>query len=269
MHYLISLQYKITRNIAKSFKNLILSNTKVAVSKIFNRGFEKVQYFPVDKYKVVYVINSKAACSSIKKGLIELLEGESFKNNHYSEIHKYSKMKGYIVTNLNKRTSEYFFFSFVRNPFKRLVSLYINKFLDSEKITMSGFFEYEKYFGGYLLTQPMSFEKFIKTVCEIPDSLSERHFSSQKYLFKQSKKYPDFVGKIEDLENDTQTLINETGIPLKLGVSNSSSNYNYYDFYTLELLELVNIRYKLDIDTFCYDDDYLDIKKYLTQKQDA
>jgi hypothetical protein len=59
MHYLISLQYKIIRNIAKSFKNLILSYTKFIVAKTLNKGFEKVQYFPVDKYKVVYVINSK------------------------------------------------------------------------------------------------------------------------------------------------------------------------------------------------------------------
>ena len=267
MYHLISLQYKIIRNIAKSFKNLIFSYAKLIISKITNKGFEKAVYFPVDKYKVVYIINSKVACSSIKKGLIELLEGESFKNNHYSEIHKYTKQKGYVVNNFNKDISEYFFFSFVRNPFKRIVSLYLNKFLDSEKITNSGYFQYEKYFGGFLLTQPMSFEKFIKTICKIPDSISERHFSSQKYILEQSKRYPDFVGKIENLDNDIQILRDKTGIPLQLGFSNSSSNYNYFDFYTLELLELVSIRYKLDIDAFCYQDDYYQIKKYLTEKE--
>jgi len=77
------------------------------------------------------------------------------KDSHYSSIHEVALREGFnsnkLVINGNK-----FIFSFVRNPFRRIVSLYRNKFLDLHNIHQTEG-EYKTYLGG-LFKQSDSFK---------------------------------------------------------------------------------------------------------------
>lgn len=233
---------------------------------VFNVDFEPVTYFSLNNKSIVYVINSKAACSSIKRALMNSDNYSEFKETHYSQIHKLAIERGFQKKMLSKEEKEYFFFSFVRNPFSRIVSLFINKFEDHQKISKAGYFEYEKHFGG-LIKQSYSFEKFVNVICTIPDKMAERHFISQSYYLQNSCKKIDFIGKIESFSDDYKVLSQKTGISEYVSFSNKSKGYNYMDYYDLKTLELVNQRYKEDIKEFGYEKDYELIKEYLLKKE--
>lgn len=252
----------ITKNI--ELISLILSNsTKKTqnILKVVNPFYrtEKLEYFVLADRKLVYLVNSKAACSSIKKSLLGAANND-FNDNNYGEIHKESKKLGFVVNNINNNQKVFYGFTFVRNPFERLVSLYINKFEDIEKIEKIGF-EYAKYLGG-IFDENISFSTFIDVVSTIPDRLSERHFISQHYLISNSALDMDFIGKMESINDDYQLVAQKYGLP-SLPHKNKSASYEYKSYYTKELLEKVYHRYEKDILNFGYKDLYLQLLEEL------
>jgi len=86
----------------------------------------------------------------------------------------------HLVRSLNKKQLSYFLFTFVRDPYDRILSCYINKFLQYKER-----FIYEDYLMGYLKEND-SFEDFVRKVAVIPDTLSDEHFRSQySILYKK------------------------------------------------------------------------------------
>lgn len=96
----------------------------------------------------------------------------------------------------------YFTFAFVRNPYRRLLSFY-------------------KYLG---YASVISLDGFIDKV--VPEKLETKDFfflSQYDYLYEQEKLLVDFVGKLENIEQDIQTIFSRAGIKkLKLPHVNRS-----------------------------------------------
>jgi hypothetical protein len=207
-----------------------------------------------DKSKIVYLVNSKVACTSIKQAILEKNIGVKNYTN-YSKVHEKALELGFCKTSMENYKC-YYSFTFVRNPFSRIVSLYVNKFLDKDKIAKVGF-EYENYLGG-IFHQDMSFLDFISIIANIPDKISEKHFMGQAYLIKQVPKL-DYIGKLENIKNDYETLSEKFSLP-ELHHVNKSPKYNYKQYLCKDTIEIIYKRYKNDFRVFDYLDEYHKLK---------
>lgn len=146
-------------------------------------------------------------------------------------------------------------FSFVRNPWARLVSGYNEKMSRPE---LSGerpakrLREIDKRFRA-----GMRFEKFAKLICVLPDNRTEKHFRSQSYFLKhEGQLIPDFVGRLEQIEQDWPVLQETMGVQLQLRHVNKTGGSDYRSYYSdTGIRDWVANRYAEDISTFGYEFD--------------
>jgi len=144
---------------------------------------------------------------------------------------------------------EGFFFSYVRDPYARLLSAWLNKF-NSEDINDDNF-EFKNYLGGFL-KRTDSFPVFVMKVFIIPDELSDRHFVSQSYWLSQKNTRPlDYIGRLESIKSSYADLMRRFNLqPLER--FNSSPVYQVHHYYSSLTYALVNRRYGCDFETFSY-----------------
>lgn len=215
-------------------------------------------YSVISDKQLVYLINPKCACSSIKQALNGLDE-----NRHYPNVHILPEVIMKERHKLNAVEKNYFKFTIIRNPFERIVSFYINKFERAVKTDYR--FEYNEYLGG-ILRADMTFSAVIHVIYGIPPCLANNHFRSQCYLVDATGYSLDFIGRLENIEADWQTIAERFDLPT-LPVTNKTPSYDYRDYYDLPTLELVNEYYQEDIQRFGYADSYDEIKAHILAKQ--
>ena len=143
-------------------------------------------------------------------------------------------------------------FSFVRNPWARLVSAY------KEKIN-------EQYTDGKIVGRlskinrrfrlDMPFEEFAELICTLPDKRTEKHFRSQSYFLKQGGRLiPDFVGHLEQINQDWPALEEKMGTRLQLRHLTKTVSSDYSSYYSnAGIRDQVGDRYAEDISTFGYE----------------
>lgn len=177
------------------------------------------------RYRLLYCPIGKVANTSIRKWLMNL-EGikqgyDESKDNVYNSslALKLSLEKTYTLKVL---ADNYYSFAFVRNPFSRLVSSYLNKFIDqkpiplaaaermnkivnSRKFNKSQMYIQKLFKGSKRLKEPITFREFVKYLSETNIDEMDNHWAPQ-YLFLQTWQF-DFIGKFEKLEKDFDTLL--------------------------------------------------------------
>ncbi len=225
-------------------------------------AFEPV-FFRDSKRRVAYLSNSKAACSAISASM---LGREDIPDD-------------YTVFPLRKRycTSQpvtwegWYSFTFVRNPFARLVSCYESKFhtdqTKNRKAMARRSLDFDHYLHGYMKRDP-SFPEFVEQVVSIPWRLDNNHFCSQyrKIVEKDGKPKVDFIGRFENLEEEYKPIQEKYGFaPLK--VYNKSEHGDWRDYYTTDLAKKVYSKYKKDVKYFGYEQDYRDLLAYCREKE--
>ncbi|MDX1804930.1 MAG: sulfotransferase family 2 domain-containing protein [Alcanivorax sp.] len=223
---------------------------------IKDKRTEIPEYVLLKDRKLAYLVNSKAACSSIKKALVDTISTQDIEDDH--SIHAHQAVSEITQRGYSESLSDYYLFSFVRNPFERIVSAYVNKFQDQEKIDSRGF-EFRKYVWG-IFDRHDSFRVFVEKVSVIPDVISDRHFVSQTYLFDQlSGRSPDWVGRMERM-NDDYGRIKEKFALAEMPHFNRSAKYDYRSYYKdREVIDMVRKRYRDDVERFGYDEIYRDL----------
>jgi hypothetical protein len=207
----------------------------------------------VKDYNCIYIVNPKAGTSSIKSFIItELL---NFKGEY--SPHKFEFK---IISNLEiSKANQYFKFTFVRNPWDRIVSCY------NDKVTRyyvqkkdSGIF---RGFSKYKAMSPgMSFDKFVEAICSIPDEKANKHFKSQHSICNfNNKPLFDFVGKLEDIDEDFNKLCLKLKFPsntlphrLKTSDKYKRGKAHYSEFYNKKTIKMIRKRYSEDIELFNY-----------------
>jgi hypothetical protein len=138
---------------------------------------------------------------------------------------------------------DFYKFGFVRNPWARLVSCYIDKFNKNGKLTYKGFRKYH-------WPLPMQFPEFIRTICKIPEEEMEGHFKPQ-YL-KIDPERLDFLGHVETIKEDWAEVRKACPYLPALGHHKKTNHAPFESFYTPELRDLVGEKYKMDIKLFGY-----------------
>ncbi len=222
---------------------------------LYNRFFRNRQYMYfhhknilLEDFKAIYFFIPKVACSTLKKICAESLGYILHKDNIDQNIH----LIDYPYAPLNEiytTYKHYFKFAFVRNPWDRLVSCYLNKIGPS---SIHG------NFSKYGLFYPdMSFENFVKAVAIIPDIVSDEHFRSQaSFLWDiHGEQRVDFIGKLESIDKDFGIVGKRLNMPVdKLPhlMRSRKRKLDYRNYYTNETIALVANRYRKDIELLGY-----------------
>ncbi len=250
----VFLQQPAKKSIYKSFRSALVTNPYTtqfisAAAYVINRNRIKRQYFFVDASQLGYVRIFKSASTSILRELLPLID-HCLKGKTLSDQQLDVLGDDYVRHLIKEKETDYTYFTLVRNPFRRMVSVYLDLF-DGRNT----FFSYQTYFFG-ILKKDMSFSAFIKVIDKLPESLRSPHFASQYQIIKTC----GLAERIQcfRIEKDKE-LLNEflSGYGIKLRHSNAhESTYDYRKFYDLETAKLVYSMHRKDIEFFNYEDDY-------------
>jgi len=227
-------------------KNPLIKNMNRLRDEISKKGMvlkerRNKKLFMVSK-KAIYFNIAKNAMSSIIKNLSENTEALLVEKSN---------------NQIKEEYPHYYKFTFVRNPYDRLVSCYEDKINNEEaEDYLEGIFKgFLKY--GQKFWRKMSFKDFAKNVASIPDKYSDPHFRSQyKYITdKKGDVIVDFIGKIENLEKDYKKVTKKMGIKNSSKLSHkrkSKRKRDWREYYDEETKKLVYRRYKKDFELFGY-----------------
>ncbi len=203
----------------------------------------------VDEYKFIYVEIAKAACSSIKRSLGKAIGASP------ETINGWANGKLPTVNLSDGKYSDYFKFTFVRNPWDRAVSCYENKFNHPDpKSRQKEIFE--KPLAQLLNVKKVTFNDFLSYISSQPDEISGKHFRSQYFSIFDEKgnNMLDFIGQLETINMDFKEVCTIIGINADLMHMLQSRHRRglYQVYYNAASQAIVNKRYKLDIELFQY-----------------
>ncbi len=200
--------------------------------------------------KFIFIHNYKVAGTSITNSL-KKFSSPNFKNPGYFDDIKFlslffSKFRvPQFATHITaselkeqlpeKIFDEYFKFGFVRNPWDWQVSLY------------SYILKIKNHRRHDLVKSMESFDEYI-------DWRVHKGLNLQKdFFYKKDECIVDFIGKMENIEKDFQTICEKVNIVAELLHLNASrKDSNYLKFYSKKSIELVSQAFAEDIKLFGY-----------------
>lgn len=193
-----------------------------------------------NKQNIIFIHIPKAAGTSINNAIYGRTLG------HYSA----AEVQG-VYPRLFERS---FVFSFVRNPWGRLLSAY--RFAKQGRTKFMGMNNPEQ----YQIPEFESFEKFIFEWLEIQD-ISKLDFVFRPQhpflLNEQGQIIVDFIGQVEQMEVDWRTVESMTGKALSISHSNRTSDplfQSFHDAYiSNEMIDSVAKIYSKDIKLLGYE----------------
>ena len=193
-----------------------------------------------DMNRMIYFINPKCACTSIKAFLAATdptLDVDSTmigQDGAFGKVDRIEDVSPY---------PDYFKFTFVRNPWDRLVSCYLEKVIGQRRWT--------DVFGP-----TPSFADFVHVAHSIPDEEADIHYRSQYLNVTDGagELVVDFVGRVETIQDDMRTVASIRGLKYSLEhFRKSEGRKPYQEYYDEETRDLAGERYATDIELFGYE----------------
>lgn len=134
-------------------------------------------------------------------------------------------------------------FAFVRNPWDRMVSCWINRVLDQNYFKFKPA-EHDKM---------KRFENFVEFVSRHDLETCNRHLRIQRNLIDVSNL--DFLGRLENFADDFRNLCRQLDIECETVMAQnvSSARKKYQDYYSAKLRDKVFRLYRKDIQIFGYE----------------
>lgn len=220
-------------------------------------GYTFRHFMILPEKKLVYLVNYKAASSSILASMMDVdIQSEA-------RIHQMARQYFIGRTSLKAEEKDYFSFTFVRNPFTRLLSCYKDK-VEGEREEPRPYFTQNLF--GRLAASP-SFEDFALAVGKIPDRIADVHFVSQHYfIYRKGQPVVDHVGRMESIGTEYEEIRSRFGLK-PLANYNQTDSDRWMEAYSPAAAEAVFRRYAKDIEAFGYMDDYRRLIRYLEEKE--
>lgn len=218
--------------------------------------------------KLIYLSNSKVACSSIKASMY----GVADEAEDYRAVHRITNARKHYELSLPwDKYPDYYKFTFVRNPFARLVSCYVNKLIEDKKRLgkdMTALY-FEKYLFGYLNVD-RGFPNWAARVCRVPDRYADRHFVSQFFLIhdREGHMLVNEVFKFENLARDFEAIRQKYDLA-PLPHYNKTGKGNWMDYYDEGTARRVYERFRRDIEEFGYQGTYDQLISYIRKKKES
>ena len=151
----------------------------------------------------IYVQNWKCGCSTIKS---TLWAAEHANGTAVAPGHPHQRIADYPFVNDPGRwdgAGREFVFTFVRNPFARMLSAYLNKIVHHRDPSVWG-----RFAARHGLTdQPLPFREFLELVARTPPALMDMHWRPQSHTMAPHAVAYDFVGTMERFEDDLQAVL--------------------------------------------------------------
>ena len=200
-----------------------------------------------DLYRCMFIHIPKAAGSSIE--LSSIFQDQRDKTGEYVGGHKTAMEYRRLYPD---KFNKYFKFTFVRNPYSRLVSAYfylsrggMGNSYDTE--IFKKYFEHKKEDFVSFCRNSLS-EELIKDVV---------HFEPQhKFLCDDDMNILlDFIGKQENFVKDAKKVFKTIGLPYEHRHSLGSNNKHFSEYYTNDIQQKVFNLYKLDFELLSYQSD--------------
>jgi len=280
------------RQQSSNSRHLIWRQKHVSGRTVLSRKKLAARIIVSEKLKLVYCPIPKAA-SSTWKYLIRQQEGiEDYWNLTAANSPTTSGLK-YLVDYPSEEleriltSPEYFKFTFVRNPYTRMLSCYLDKFQNKKKESS----EYKKFMGhllgwwdenvfeNYSLTSEEknfmkkhkfqnkilkgprpSFSQFVRTATRQKRDRMNEHWAPQWYICGMDIIPYDFVGKLEHLEEHAQVILswigNSSSVHLpaseEIGFPSTQSRVLEDAFFDINLMFLIRKAFAPDFKIFGY-----------------
>jgi len=198
-----------------------------------------------EKHHYLYVANPKVATRS----LINYFES----HDAASMVFNHQAITRFLAE--QPAIQHYFRFSFVRNPWAKVYSSWLDKITNQHKFCDASIIS--RFKGLY---PDMPFAAFVEWLSseEGSDQRADRHWMSQCELLGGSKVLADydFIGRLENIEHDFRQVAKQLSIgPETLPTLNlnQSDPTEYRKHYTQTTQDLVAKRYANDIQSFGYE----------------
>lgn len=239
--------------------------------KIAKKITKHIKYIPLHEffystnislqYKYIYVETPKVACSTIKSTLQKLelqdigLYRENFEDIHKREFSPLLKVQQMADFDTFLQKKDIFKFCFVRNPYSRVLSAYLDKIVGNQ--SHKGRILLELGHDIDALKQEVSFEEFLAVLSKQTVLTMDPHWRVQYYQTFQDYIDYDFIGKFENFEEDFVYVgknISDKFHKYYMSEKRHSTDANTMldEYYTNELKEIVYNIYKKDFDYFGY-----------------
>jgi hypothetical protein len=232
-------------------------------------GFAPNRYIDVlPEQRIIYICVPKSASSRIKMTLSALLgrflTSEWEANNRKWSGLKSPKQVGLTVFRRIATDPDALRFTFVRNPYARLVSCWISKFRNKPLIpvypSVDSYLAWRQESDPSLpegATHTLSFEAFVNFATITARDRIDGHWHLQANLTDMPGIALDLVGKVESFKEDFMRVLDHVQANDALRVDavkpvNLSDDVYWPNYYTNELANRVYKAYELDFDRFQY-----------------
>lgn len=220
---------------------------------VFRKMGSEAEYSlrPFDQTRSIFVHVPKCAGSSIAMALYGSRVG--------SRDGSHMTVGWYQLAFDEKTFNAYFKFTFVRNPWDRLLSAY-------RFVKAGGMSKADRDWADNVLSRFSSFDDFVKrwltekNITNIGDGAGKNRvvfLPQYRFVCVRGSKVPavDFIGHFENIESDFIRVSERIGARATLGSLNVSnkSQERYVDQYTDESRAIVADVYRTDIEMFGYD----------------
>lgn len=238
-----SIRRLIVRTVRPNFYNTLQNMRTVETSSGYS-------FKPFDENKCIFVHIPKSAGVSVSRALFGNLAGGHAGINRYQIIFSQYEF------------DTYFKFTYVRNPWDRLVSAF-------HFFKEGGMAKPDRIFAEKHLSAYHDFEDFVRR--GLKENIEATHFIPQYRFvcdFGGVQPRVDFVGLYENLREDFNYIKDRLDISVNLKHQNKTSNRkkDYRDYYTDETREIVANVYQKDIEIFGYDFDNSSLANQLTRR---
>ena len=102
----------------------------------------------------------------------------------------------------------------------------------------------------------ISFNKFVSKIAQIDDKYAEDHIVSQHHIIDRCSGGINFIGKLENIDEDLAEVFERQDIPKMKTQVNTTGKYDYRSYYDKETADLIFERYKEDIVRYGYEKEH-------------